>query len=131
MRDSQGNESNLGSLGQVVYTVALLDQMDSKLARVEELKQARNAILFCHQAGVSSGTWSLNENGYEALRTIVKLFEQQLATSPLAHFEKAKERLAVRVRLTTVYKGRSIAVSHSAEPEVATIASHRLAWQAE
>jgi hypothetical protein len=93
MRGNQGIESNLGSLAQLVFTVVLLDQMGSKLARAEELQKARNAILFCHQAGVSSGTWSLDENGYEALRTIVKLFEQQLATSPLADFEEVNERL--------------------------------------
>ena len=93
MRGSYGDHYHLGSLAQLVYTVALLDQMGSKRARVEELQEAKDAILLCRQAAVSTGTWSLDENGYQAIRKIVTLFDEQLATSPLVHFRDVEERL--------------------------------------
>ena len=93
MRGSYGDHYHLGSLAQLVYTVALLDQMGSKRARVEELQEAKDAILLCRQATVSTGTWSLDENGYQAIRKIVTLFDEQLATSPLVHFRDVEERL--------------------------------------
>jgi hypothetical protein len=81
MRGSYGDHYHLGSLAQLVYTVALLDQMGSKRARVEELQEAKDAIRLGRQAAVSTGTWSLDENGYQAIRKIVTLFNSTCAAA--------------------------------------------------
>jgi len=94
LRRGKGGVSDAQTLTQAMLVVAFLAESGYGKLTPETLRKADTLSAACFERGRASGTWVLDEAGYEAFADIVTLYDLQLQKAPLWAVTDASDRLA-------------------------------------
>ncbi|AFT90447.1 MULTISPECIES: hypothetical protein [Paraburkholderia] len=93
MRRGQGNVSAAQTLCQVMIVTGLLAEVGYGCATFEQMQRAEQVLSAAFDRGRDTGTWLLDDEGFEEFATILATYDGQLRRAPLAAIANASEKL--------------------------------------
>jgi hypothetical protein len=93
LRCGYGTASHIGSLAQLLLVTSFLIEDGRGQGNADGLRELEDALVRCHQRGVDTGAYFVDDDTYMLLGELLTLHDRQLATTPLHALAAAQQRV--------------------------------------